>query len=127
MTTKSNVKTVTKKDLIDRITDATKLRRPAVKSVVQLFLDQIVVELSSGHRLEFRDFGVFEIKHRAARIAQNPKTLEKVTVPAHRTVKFKVGRLMRDGLDSKPTDDGHTPQVEVKAKAPKQPKAGARG
>ncbi|MBN2843968.1 MAG: HU family DNA-binding protein, partial [Sedimentisphaerales bacterium] len=49
-------------------------------------------------RLEFRDFGVFETKHRAARVAQNPKTLERVQVPPKRTVKFKVGRLMKQKL-----------------------------
>ncbi|NLX14355.1 MAG: integration host factor subunit beta, partial [Phycisphaerales bacterium] len=52
----------------------------------------------SGNRLEFRDFGVFESKVRAARTAQNPKTLERVSVPSKRTVKFKVGRLMKQKL-----------------------------
>jgi len=48
--------------------------------------------------LEFRDFGVFETKVRKARKAQNPKTLEPVEVPEKRTVKFKVGRLMKAKL-----------------------------
>jgi hypothetical protein len=48
--------------------------------------------------LEFRDFGVFETKIRKARKAQNPKTLEPVEVPEKRTVKFKVGRLMKARL-----------------------------
>jgi integration host factor subunit beta len=48
--------------------------------------------------LEFRDFGVFETKLRKARKAQNPKTLEPVAVPEKRTVKFKVGRLMKQRL-----------------------------
>ena len=59
---------------------------------------QVIDELGRGNRLEFRDFGVFEIKERAPRVAQNPKTLERVQVPARRTVKFKVGRLMRETL-----------------------------
>jgi integration host factor subunit beta len=50
--------------------------------------------------LEFRDFGVFETRTRAARIAQNPKTLERVQVAAKRTVKFKMGRLMRERLSA---------------------------
>jgi len=69
-----------------------------VKKIVQSFLDNIIVELGKGNRLEFRDFGVFEVKHRQARIAQNPKTLEPVKVPPKRTVKFKVGRLMKATL-----------------------------
>lgn len=91
--------TITKKDLIDRIADRTKLKRVLVKKTVQEFLDQVIQELGKGNRLEFRDFGVFEIKERAARIAQNPKTLQRVEVPPKRTVKFKVGRLMRDKLE----------------------------
>ena len=56
--------------------------------------------LGKGNRLEFRDFGVFEIRTRAAREAQNPKTLEKVHVPARRSVKFKMGRLMKQKLNT---------------------------
>jgi integration host factor subunit beta len=68
--------------------------------VVQSFLDNIIEELGHGNRLEFRDFGVFEAKERAARTAQNPKTLERVQVPPKRTVKFKVGRLMKQKLQA---------------------------
>ncbi|MCO6438989.1 MAG: integration host factor subunit beta [Phycisphaerae bacterium] len=94
--------TVTKKELIDRIADAQGLKRVTVKRVVQAFLDSIVEELGNGNRLEFRDFGVFECRVRAAREAQNPKTMEKVPVPPKRTVKFKVGRVMRLKLDERP-------------------------
>ena len=90
--------TITKKELIDRIADSTGHRRVQVKKVVQLFLDEIVAELGKGNRLEFRDFGVFESKLRKARRAQNPKTLQPVAVPEKRTVKFKVGRLMKQQL-----------------------------
>jgi len=90
--------TVTKKELIDQIADATKQKRVVVKRIVQSFLDSIIVELGKGNRLEFRDFGVFEVKSRRARKAQNPKTLAPVQVPPKRTVKFKVGRLMKATL-----------------------------
>src|SRR5690606_11279725 len=90
--------TITKKELIDRIADSTNSRRVLVKKVVQRFLDEIIKELGQGNRLEFRDFGVFETKLRKARKAQNPKTLEPVEVPEKRTVKFKVGRLMKQQL-----------------------------
>jgi len=98
---KSDSKTVTKKDLIDQIANETKQKRTAVKRTVQTFLQKVITELQAGNRLEFRDFGVFEIRQRAPRVAQNPKTLERVPVPARKTVKFKVGRLMRDALDGK--------------------------
>jgi integration host factor subunit beta len=90
--------TITKKELIDRISDSIHGRRVQVKKIVQQFLDEIVNELGRGNRLEFRDFGVFESKLRKARKAQNPKTLEPVEVPEKRTVKFKVGRLMKQRL-----------------------------
>ena len=90
--------TITKKELIDRIAESSNNKRVQVKRVVQQFLDEIVNELGKGNRLEFRDFGVFETKLRKARKAQNPKTLEPVAVPEKRTVKFKVGRLMKQRL-----------------------------
>ena len=92
--------TVTKKELIDQIAEATGQKRVVVKKIVQSFLDNIIIELGKGNRLEFRDFGVFEVKQRRARMAQNPKTLEPVEVPPKRTVKFKVGRLMKQTLTS---------------------------
>lgn len=88
--------TTTKRDLVARIAAETKLSKVAVKAVVQRFLDSIIDELRDGHRLEFRDFGIFEVKERPQRRAQNPRTLEKVVVPPKRVVKFKVGREMRE-------------------------------
>jgi DNA-binding protein HU-beta/integration host factor subunit beta len=90
--------TVTKKELIDRIAEQEGCKRVVAKRVIQAFLDAIIDELGKGNRLEFRDFGVFESKIRAARQAQNPKTMDKVHVPSKRTVKFKVGRVMKQRL-----------------------------
>ncbi len=96
--------TITKKELIDRITENTQAKRLLVKATIQNFLDELISELGKGNRLEFRDFGVFEVKERAARTAQNPKTLENVQVPAKRTVKFKMGRIMRERMNDHPTE-----------------------
>lgn len=90
--------TITKKELIDRIAEETQAKRILVKRVVQSFLDEIVDELARGNRLEFRDFGIFETRTRSSRIAQNPKTLERVQVPSKRSIKFKMGRLMKSRL-----------------------------
>jgi integration host factor subunit beta len=105
--------TITKKDLIERITEKTQLKRSDAKRAIQEFLDQVIVELKKGNRLEFRDFGVFEVKERAARLAQNPKTMQKVEVPAKRAVKFKVGRLMRESIET----NGMANHTEVKLPA----------
>lgn len=95
------IPTITKKDFVDRIAERTQCKHLTVKAVVQQFLDGIVFELAKGNRLEFRDFGVFEVIEQAARTAQNPKTLEPVEVPAKRRVKFKMGRTMREGMKGK--------------------------
>jgi len=92
--------TITKKELIDRITKKTQCKNITAKEIVQQFLDEISAELGKGNRLEFRDFGVFKVKERETRVAQNPRTLEKVHVPAKRTVKFKMGRIMRERLNN---------------------------
>ena len=90
------MRTITKKELVNRIADRTTVTKVVAKDIIQSFLDSIIEELAAGNRLEFREFGVFETKERAARRAQNPRTLEKVSVPAKRIVKFKVGRMMRE-------------------------------
>ena len=92
--------TITKKELIDRISESTQAKRVTVKRIIQAFLDEITAELRKNNRLEFRDFGVFETRTRASRVAQNPKTLERLEVPAKRTVKFKMGRQMKEKLAS---------------------------
>lgn len=119
--------TITKKHLVERIAQAKQLKRGDVKQLLQVFLDLIVDELGRGNRIEFREFGVFEVKERAARVAQNPKTMERVQVPAKRAVKFKAGRDLRDRLDTAGRDAGGRARqngsaaglaVEVKARRP---------
>lgn len=110
--------TVTKKDLIDRIADLTGQRRTDVKETVQQFLDEVIIELGKGNRLEFRDFGVFEIRERKARMAQNPKTLEPVEVPAKKSVKFKVGRRMEQSIAGEMASKSKGSQaIELKGRA----------
>ena len=91
--------TTTKKAMIDKIAETQQVKTVTTKKIVQAFLDEITTELGKGNRLEFRDFGIFDIKARKAREGQNPKTLEKVHVPAKRNVKFKMGRMMKQKLN----------------------------
>ncbi|HOW72708.1 MAG TPA: HU family DNA-binding protein [Phycisphaerae bacterium] len=114
------MQTITKKELIDRIAEKSSHKRVVVKRIIQSFLDEVIDELSQGNRLEFRDFGVFESKMRAARTAQNPKTLERVSVSAKRTVKFKVGRLMKLRLSNPPQTASGAP-VRRQPSPPAQP------
>jgi integration host factor subunit beta len=119
--------TVTKKELIDRISAVGEYKRVVVKSIIQDFLDAIVDELGNGNRLEFRDFGVFESKIRAAREAQNPKTMAKVPVPAKRTVKFKIGRVMQSRLDETPAHIDEATGLAVEASASLAARGSAKG
>ena len=111
-------KTVTKKELVNRISEETNQTKVVVKEILQRFLDEIIDELAQGNRLEFREFGVFEVRERAARKAQNPRTLEKVQVPAKRVVKFKVGRTMRERVCDEPP-----PQITAAPAAEAMPPA----
>lgn len=106
------MRTVTKKELIERIAETAGVTKSAARDVIQGFLDAIMNELAAGNRLEFREFGVFEVRTRKPRSAQNPRTLEKVMVPARRSVRFKAGRIMKErlgiqdgGKRGKPTAD----------------------
>jgi len=92
--------TVTKKELVERISGGTDQTQVNAKRIIQAFLDAIVEELSRGHRLEFREFGVFEVKLRRARRARNPRTGERVPVPEKAVVTFKAGRLMRERVQA---------------------------
>ncbi len=89
----------TKNEIVERIADKTKSRKRLVSTVVQSFLNEVITELGNGNRMEFRDFGIFDVHQRRPRIGQNPKTLEKVQVPAKRSAKFKAGKLMREAIN----------------------------
>ncbi len=115
--TSNGSRTTTKKELVNRIADRTSHTKVVVKEILQAFLDEMIRELAIGNRLEFREFGVFEVKERRARRAQNPRTLEKVEVPAKRVVKFKVGRMMRQRV----CDDPPAPPAEAEGRGARSP------
>lgn len=100
---------MTKKQLVHRI--ANDLGRPANETglVVQKTLDAIVEGLADEGRVEFRDFGVFEVKRRKPRQARNPRTGEKVMVGERIVVTFKPGRAMEERIAME-RDAGTTPR-----------------
>lgn len=107
------MQTVTKRELVQRVAEKTGVQQINAKEVIQCFLDEIINELAQGNRLEFRDFGVFEPKTKASRVARNPRTGAKVQVPEKTTVKFKVGRLMKKKIQS--DFDGSSDDAETSA------------
>lgn len=90
---------LTKRELVAQIAAKTGLTQNNVFSVVQRTLDGIIDALGAGRHVEFREFGVFEVTTRKARIGRNPNKPEDVVViPTRRVVKFKPGKRMRDML-----------------------------
>ncbi len=111
------MQTITKRELVQRIAEKTGVQQVSAKEVIQSFLDEIINELANGNRLEFRDFGVFEPKSKAQRVARNPRTGDKVQVPEKTTVKFKVGRLMKKKIQRE-DDDGAGESSGVQVPSP---------
>lgn len=87
---------MTKKDLVMRISNETGLIQQDVYAVLQKSLDYIIDALDNNESVEFRNFGVFEVKFRKERVGRNPNYPENtVTIPARKVVKFKPGKIMR--------------------------------
>ena len=90
---------LTKRDIVLDIYQKTNYPQKEVKEVVQLTLDAIANALSSGQNVELRNFGVFEIQVRKARIGRNPNRPEKdVVIPTRAVVKFKAGKELKANL-----------------------------
>jgi len=87
---------MTKRDLVMRIAKETGLIQQDVFAVLQKTLNYIVESLAKGENVEFRNFGVFEVRVRKSRIGRNPnKPTHVVTIPTRKVVKFKMGRIMK--------------------------------
>ena len=90
---------LTKRDIVLDIYQKTNYPQKEVKEVMQLTLDAIANALSSGQNVELRNFGVFEIQVRKARIGRNPNKPEKdVIIPMRAVVKFKAGKELKANL-----------------------------
>jgi len=88
--------TLTKRDLVVRISEETGLIQAQVLQIIQKTLDYIAEALARHDKVELRNFGVFEVKVRKARVGRNPKVPRKdVPIPARAVVKFKAGKEMR--------------------------------
>ena len=89
---------MTKKEIVKTISDECGLTQLQTKEIVQKTFEAIIDTLvdDSRHRIELRNFGVFEVKRRAARRARNPRTGDRVEVPAKFVVTFKPGKEMEE-------------------------------
>lgn len=105
---------MTKRELVVRISQETGLVQQEVLDIVQRTLDYISEAVSRGETVELRNFGVFEVKIRKARIGRNPNSpAMDVRIPPRAVVKFKPGKEMRDQVikltPSEPAGAGSSP------------------
>lgn len=96
---------MTKKEMIQAIAAELDIDQTLARKIVQRCLDSIVDTIVTRGRLELRNFGVFEVKQRAARKARNPKTNEEVYVPAKRVITFQAGKNVVARLRSASASD----------------------
>ena len=86
---------MTKNDMVLRIAKEMGMRQTDIKRIVQMTLDGIIDVLVTESRLELRNFGVFKVKSRRARVGRNPKTGATVPIPERKVVSFKSGMIMK--------------------------------
>lgn len=105
-----------KRDLVVRISNETGMIQQDVLTVVQKMLDILSESLANGQTIELRNFGVFEVKLRKARVGRNPNAPENdVRIPPRAVVKFKAGKQLRAEvlkLSEKLSTTSSTPKTE---------------
>ena len=91
---------MTKAELAHEVADNSDLNKQQAELAVQAVLDSIVKALRSGDRIEVRGFGSFGLRERNARVGRNPKTGESVQVPAKKVAYFKLGKELKELINS---------------------------
>jgi integration host factor subunit beta len=87
---------MTKAELIEKVLVAADLNKKEAEAAVETFFDSIIASLRSGEKIELRGFGSFRLRSRGPRVGRNPKTGEKVNVPAKRIPFFKPGKELKE-------------------------------
>jgi DNA-binding protein HU-beta len=90
-----------KSDLVDLVAQRQNLPRPQVEATVDAFLEALADGLAKGERIELRGFGAFLVRESAARAGRNPRTGETIQIAARRTPTFRVGKELRDRVNTR--------------------------
>lgn len=85
-----------KADIVNRVAEVTRIRKSQATLAVDALFDALRDAMVKGERIEFRGFGVFQVKPRKRGIGRNPRTGHEVKIPPGRTVRFKPGKDLRD-------------------------------
>ena len=105
---------MTKADLVEEVAKVTELTRKDSEVIVDTLFESVIKALRVGDKLEVRGFGSFRVRQRNARIGRNPKTGEKVEVPAKRVPYFKPSKELKDLIN----EDGSAPGSSTPASTP---------
>ncbi len=100
---------MTKADLVEEVAHATDLTRKDSEVIVDTLFESVIKALRAGDKLEVRGFGSFRVRERNARVGRNPKTGEKVEVPAKRVPYFKPSKELKDLINPKTDSVGESP------------------
>src|SRR5689334_10762302 len=87
---------MTKADLVEEVAKVTELTRKDSEVIVDTLFESVIKALKTGDKLEVRGFGSFRVRQRNARVGRNPKTGDKVEVPAKRVPYFKPSKELKD-------------------------------
>ena len=98
--TKQATSTLTKADLIEEVLNVTELPRKESETIVETIFDNIIAALQKGEKIEIRGFGSFRTRERRGRVGRNPKTGEKVEVPAKKIPYFKPSKELKDFVNT---------------------------
>lgn len=89
-----------KTELVAKMSEVSGLNKKDAEKALKAFLNTVQEELKKGENIQLVGFGTFEVSERAAREGKNPKSGEPLTIPAHKSVRFRVGKAMKDCVNS---------------------------
>jgi len=90
---------VTKADLVNAMAEKAGLNKADSEKALKAFTEVITDALKAGEKIALVGFGTFSVGERAARTGQNPRTKEKIEIPASKVPKFKAGKALKDALN----------------------------
>ncbi len=107
---------MTKADLIDEVSRLAELTRRDSEVIVETIFESVVRSLRAGDKIEIRGFGSFRTRQRKPRVGRNPKTGDRVEVPAKKIPYFKPSKELKDLVNT-----FHEPAVETPVPPPAAP------
>ncbi len=90
---------MTKSEMAEKLAEKINVKKQQAEEIINIFSNSVIEALASGDKVEIRGFGSFRVRERAAKEGRNPKTGEKVLVPAKKVPFFKTGKDFREAVD----------------------------